>query len=608
MVDRGSCNFSTKVYNIQRGGGLLSIVANNVNTPVNAGSSHDVDWTISGYMVSLADGNIIKTGLPDVVAKFDPDVGVPQVGTMASYSSRGPSQWLNYIKPEIGAPDASVSAIAGTGDGESPFGGTSGAAPMVTGSAALLKEKLLETWVGPETPAIPFMLKSLLVTNAETEIYEEPVEFFNGKLAPITRIGGGEVRVDRAAASPITLWDQFEQGMRFPHLSYGQVDVTGITEIHKRVVIHNLTNQPLTYDLSSSFRFAEDDNGAVTFIMPESVEVSARLPGHLPEGHFDVIMTIDGSKLGDWTMSSGSTGTSGDNLTANEYDGYILLDDTSTSADDEAMIHMPWMVLPRKSGQTTTDPDNLAFSGGVAEVDFTNSGVQVAGLDPFSWLAHSPQYDPIYGMGDNIAEIDIKDVAVQTYLVPAGYCSADPSFIFEFVVTTYEPYNAYPWFLPTFFIELDVDQDGFDDYEIFNWDVNFPSYGDYRNLTWVADLNAGTASAYFWFVNKTNSNVFEFLLCGEQIGMNQADLFDPMDAYVYSWDGYFSGYVGDVVDMGTISPYGERYYAAVGDVVPGATETFTIYDFGPGNNPTELGVLILTGDAALGNESITLAP
>jgi hypothetical protein len=386
--------------------------------------------------------------------------------------------------------------------------------------------------------------------------------------------------------------------------------VTGVTEIHKRVVIHNLTDQPLTYNLSSTFRYAEDDTGALTITLPESVEVSARLPGQLAEGNFDLVMTIDGSKLGDWTMSAGSLATDGDNLTANEFDGYIWLDDTSTTADDEAMIHMPWHVLPRKSGQTSTNPDTLNFSGGVAEVAFTNTGVQTAALDPISWLAHSPQYEPTYGMGDNIAEIDIKDVGVQTYLVPAGFCSAEPSFLFDFVVTTYEPYNAIPWALPTFFIELDVDQDGEDDYEIFNWNPGYPGFtADARNIVWVADLDAGVVTAFFYLINTTNSNVYQFLLCGEQIGMNQADLFDPIDAYVLSWDGYFSGYVGDVVDMGTISPYGERYYADVGSVAPGSTETFAVYDFGPsGTNPTELGVLILTGDAALGNESITLAP
>ena len=61
---------------------------------------------------------------------------------MVGSSSRGPTMLTNIVKPEIGAPGASVSAEVGTGDGTTPFGGTSGAAPMVTGSAALLLSEL----------------------------------------------------------------------------------------------------------------------------------------------------------------------------------------------------------------------------------------------------------------------------------------------------------------------------------------------------------------------------------------------------------------------------------------------------------------------------------
>ena len=69
---------------------------------------------------------------------------------MVGSSSRGPQhESTTLIKPEIGAPGASVSAIDGTGTGEGPFGGTSGAAPMVTGSAALL----LEGFGGTKTTA-----------------------------------------------------------------------------------------------------------------------------------------------------------------------------------------------------------------------------------------------------------------------------------------------------------------------------------------------------------------------------------------------------------------------------------------------------------------------
>lgn len=47
---------------------------------------------------------------------------------------------FNRIKPEIGAPGANMVAEFGTGDEVSVFGGTSGAAPVVAGAAALVKQ------------------------------------------------------------------------------------------------------------------------------------------------------------------------------------------------------------------------------------------------------------------------------------------------------------------------------------------------------------------------------------------------------------------------------------------------------------------------------------
>ncbi len=94
---------------------------------------------------------------------IDPDNGLPLVGTMVGSSSRGPRNQDSWIKPEIGAPGASVSAEYGTGTGVTAFSGTSGAAPMVTGSAALL----LQAYPG----LIPAEVKARLMNNGETEIY-----------------------------------------------------------------------------------------------------------------------------------------------------------------------------------------------------------------------------------------------------------------------------------------------------------------------------------------------------------------------------------------------------------------------------------------------------
>ena len=90
---------------------------------------------------------------------------------MVGSSSRGPSNLGNLLKPEIGAPGASVSAVAGTGTGTEPFGGTSGAAPMVSGAAALLQ--------GAFPSRSPLEIKAVLMNTAETDIMNRP-EVFGG--------------------------------------------------------------------------------------------------------------------------------------------------------------------------------------------------------------------------------------------------------------------------------------------------------------------------------------------------------------------------------------------------------------------------------------------
>src|SRR5512137_1422418 len=134
---------------------------------------------------------------------------------MVGSSSRGPSMGTNLIKPEIGAPGASVSALYGTGTEMGVFGGTSGAAPMVTGAAG--------RWVEAYPTRTPGEIKAVLMNTAETDIMNIP-EFFGGDLAAITRIGGGEVRVDEALESTGAAW--VGQGAS-AGLSFGFRDVFG---------------------------------------------------------------------------------------------------------------------------------------------------------------------------------------------------------------------------------------------------------------------------------------------------------------------------------------------------------------------------------------------
>ena len=300
LVDRGACNFSLKIKNIGDAGGVVGIIGLVApGDPFEGGDGGDRPITIPGYMISQANANRLRSGIPSTVVRFDPSVGVPLKGTMVGSSSRGPQhESTQRIKPEIGAPGASVSAIAGSGTGEGPFGGTSGAAPMVTGSAALLLEGFggVKTTGNGHPPGKafglglkPVELKALLMNNAETNIISNPL---TGALAEITRIGGGEVRVNRSLDAPVAA---FDNNAPTGGLGFGFVDVTDTVTLKKTVRVRNFDGQKHTYTITPSFRFANDQaSGAVTVATPASIKVkSAKGSDTL----FDVTLTIDGSKL-----------------------------------------------------------------------------------------------------------------------------------------------------------------------------------------------------------------------------------------------------------------------------------------------------------------------
>jgi len=623
LVDRGGCTFTSKILNIEAGGGLVGIIA--LVSPVDPFST---GWggegypSIPAYMIRQSDAELLQFGLPDTIVRFDPASQLALVRHMTGYSARGPSSWLNYIKPEIGAPDASVSAVAGSGIGISTFGGTSGATPLVSGSAALLKDALLErgqlTRIDPANPSI---LKSILVTNGDTNIMNAP-EMFGGDLAPITRIGGGEVRVDRAVDAPIALWETGDDDLHFPHLSFGQVDVTEEEVIiDKYIEVHNLTDTDLVYDLSASFRYQDDQiSDAVQIsLIPSVLHVPKSDGGKTAEANILVRMKIDGSKLADWTLNSGISGSSGDVLTQNEFDGYIWLDDVHTQDDNLRMIHIPWHILPRLSADITSKVDSLIVedqkpSQTTWSVELNNAGIGTGHVNAYSWISHSPQIALEEGMGTGEVTVDLKDIGVATYLDNDGLCSEEDSFILAFAITTYDRFT-HAVANPVFDIMIDVDQDGVFDYDVFNFDGSLNgSISDGRSVTWVTDLDQNISTAYFFLDHGTNSSNFVLTLCGEQIGMTSANFGDPMDIEVLATDWYYSGITTDSSGLLTISPRGERFLVFGSDIPPNSIAIWTVTDTGTGNQ-NEMGILFLLdafrkggvrGGAPIGNEAITL--
>ena len=616
VVDRGRCFFSDKIRHIQKAGGILGFIARvSPGPPFEGGFGGGSPITIPAYMLGRADGNILRSGQARV--RVAPGQGFSLARLMVSSSSRGPEYQSSSLKPDIGAPGASVSAEAGTGVGQTPFGGTSGATPVVSGAAALLMQ---DPGAGADVPGLdrlerlsPLEVKAKLMNTAEPAIRNS----LRGDLAPVSRIGGGEVRVDRAFNAPVAAWDRDSPTGA---LSFGFVDVAERqVTLTRRALVRNYSAEELTLRLSWSHRFADDAaTGAVNLSVPDTITVE---PG--ADAAFVATLTIDGSRLRENYMNSGPQGGSSAGLSINEYDGYLALDYGGQA------ITMPWHVLPRKAARLVPGGGGNPGDGGVGRkhrsglqplglpntLELANHGMGAAQNQAYSLLALSPPL-PRGGRGEQSPVPDLRAVGVQTFEAPAGMCAAGPSYVLSFAVNAWERQTHASW--PAMYIfHLDTDRDGAVDFLVFNADIGFAGGGfQARNVTWAMELSSGSMSAYFFTEHATNTANTVLYVCAEQVG--SPPRMGRISASVSAVDNYFGG-PGDEVTGLSFAPFGERYFSsALPDVAAEEREPMPLVGFDTvAENSQDLGLLLFTngdrgqssrGGATADTEALVLLP
>jgi subtilisin family serine protease len=588
FVDRGGCNFSEKIQNIQAAGGILGIIGLiTPEAPFAGAFGVGAPPTIPGYMINQADGNILRAG--GAVVRFSPTNNVSLSGSLASTSSRGPRFDDNIVKPEIGAPGASISADSGGFTATSAFGGTSGAAPMVSGAAAILKS------------ARPFLsagdIKQLLINTAETDVFQPSsgASVLPDQLAPITRIGGGEVRVDRALFSPVIVsdvtgdWISKVRGA----MSFGYIDAHKTNHTYTRKLeVENRSFLPMAYQVSPTLRYQDDkDTGAVKMtVSPSNIVV---MP--FSSTRVTVKLTVDGSKLRNNLMSSGAGGNAIGPLTANEYDGYVVFKGRHHE------VSMPWHILPRKSA----DVKATLVAGKLPPVDpvtgagsvyLHNKGVGDAQIYAYSVLGTGPD-TPRGAPGQGQPNPTIRAAAVNTFLTPAGaVCSVNPNFVWEFVFNMHER-RASP--VGTIHeVDLDVNNDGVNDFAVVSQDAaGITSVSDGRQVTAVINLATGASLARFFVEHATNSSNVILRVCGSDMGLTQASIGVPMRADYYAYNWYFGGDVESHLGPFRLTPFGEEYTATVpGDLLTydqRADLSFTQWPLWPATD-AHTGLLLVT--------------
>ena len=204
LVERGTCTFREKIEHADAAGAMGVVVFNSGDLDALLEMARAEETDIPAYFVGASAGNSLAAltrqapdGQPaEVTLDAVPVARATDPTEVGWYSSRGPSPGLN-LKPDLAAPGTFVYTAAARQpakpysfrpSGFEQFSGTSMAAPVVAGAAALVWQ------AHPRLTARE--VSSALVNTASETVYED------GEPARVTSVGAGLLNV-AASLDPI---------------------------------------------------------------------------------------------------------------------------------------------------------------------------------------------------------------------------------------------------------------------------------------------------------------------------------------------------------------------------------------------------------------------
>ncbi len=495
IIDRGACNFTSKVINAQDKGAEFVLIANHTagaGAPGLGGSDDAVKIPSAG--ISLEDGQVMKKALEEgaTINYSFVSTSVVQSGAIASFTSRGPSS-DGYLKPEITAPGVNIdTAHPGLGTELSPISGTSFSSPMTAGAMALLREAL------PNRNA--FEIKATLMNSANLDVTMEARSVnADAALAPISFIGAGLVDVEKASKLDVAAWDK---NTKQAALAYGLMNLAKTTEFTKHVTIKNFSSTAKNYTLSLEERFANDmESGALSFTYPSTVNVPAG-------GSVDVEvkLSVDPSKLHEWTLDADKlmSPSGSDDLTVSEYDGALRF------TDGDENFHLVYHLLPKASASVEVSTE-ITDEGVIHNV--TNNGA--VDFDTFTIPLTAKDEE-----GDAESH-DILSGSIEVLEVPDTFCASG----YSAFTTITQADGIISTIAAGTYADIDMDSDGTFDYTVqtlpysaFDRDAT-PGLAVTFTTQW-GSFRGAVGNVYF----TSGNNFVTMQSCVESFGLAAADL------------------------------------------------------------------------------------
>ncbi len=434
------------------------------------------------YNIASSPGNAPRVLSVAATGETTPD-------TLASFSSRGPSNPSAALKPDIAAPGLSIFSVAnGKGNQGKSLSGTSMASPHVAGTLALLRQ-LHPDWTVEE-------LKALAMNTALHDIYVAP----GAASTPYGpgRIGAGRVDVPRAAAQQVIAYNA--DGSGTVSVSFGALEVTEPITMVKHVVVANKGTSAVNYQLA--YQQAVTIPGVNYTVVPADVSL-------LPSRSMQVTITLHADPAAMQHTHDLSVPETQDGVPRHwlsEAAGYMTMTDGATSslagrlpvyavARPASQMHATERMLPVVDHGSVTSTINLAGTGLHGAVLPTD---ELSIVTAYELAYISPENTPteagrnadlqyvgvVSGVVSNISSISTKTITDATLF---------------FGLSTYRD-----WASPhqvEFEILIDSNRDGMDDYAVIEWNQRKGSGMSDVFVTAVLDIANGKWNERTLFLN-----------------------------------------------------------------------------------------------------------
>ncbi len=570
LIDRGTCSFTTKVYNAQQAGAAGVLIANTATGAFGglgaaAGDPYAPLITIPSVMIQYADGQALR-GAGVTVHMDNTIVYGGTADTLASFSSRGPQRepiGANVgLKPDIAAPGSGITSTAlGTGSGAVDYSGTSMASPHVAGAVALLRQQH-PTWSVAE-------IKALVMNTATHFIYKG-----NNQTPPIygpARVGAGRLDLANASSSEVIAYNA--TAPELVSVSFGIIDADAPAALVRNITMENKGASAASFTVS--YESLADIDGVTYTVSPATVNVAAG-------GTATVQVTLNITDHAGWNAPHSHDPTVAETQNGfprhwlSEESGLVRLTETvgagegpegrAVAAPRQLWVPVYAAVRPSSTLQATTDPLPVTGMTGLELIEQAGKAVLTGGMPPYAEISLVSAFE-LYGESEDDAfSTGVYDSGDLQYIgVTSDYNAVknlggtlyDNSRLY-FGLSTYGNWSSLSeevWFE----VYIDADQDGFTDYRLWNWNLGSPFFGDSSDvfIVIVDDFGAGTSYWYGDYVNDVRANVINtvpfqnsVLFMGTWAGVVGLDDTDAtFDFFVASW--YMDGTLVDVSDVMT---------------------------------------------------------